>query len=116
VAVFYANANEIRRAIDAEVEKRGPLTKGILIDLGASAYLDMTSIDMLADLVRDFNSRGILVVFARVLGQVRDQLRQAGALDEFGRDNMAPNLAAGLKRFRAVQRALRDAARQGAGA
>jgi MFS superfamily sulfate permease-like transporter len=104
--LFYANANEIKRAVEAEVEKRDPPPKGVLLDLGATGYIDLTSIDMLDELVRGFNSQSILVLFAHVVGQVRDQLRQAGVFDEIGAANIVPTLAGGVQRFIDLQASL----------
>jgi MFS superfamily sulfate permease-like transporter len=58
--LFYANANEIRRAVEDEVEKRQPPPKGVLLDLGATGFIDLTSIDMLVDLVRELNRQSIV--------------------------------------------------------
>ncbi len=108
--LFYANANEVKRAVEAEVEKRAPPPQGVLLDLGATGFIDLTSIDMLSDLVRSFNSRSIVVLLVHVVGQVRDQLRQAGALDEIGSANIVPTLAGGVQRFLDMEKRLEGAA------
>jgi high affinity sulfate transporter 1 len=107
--LFYANANEIRRAVEAEVEKREPTPKGLLLDLGATGFIDLTSIDMLVDLVRELNRQSIVVILARVVGQVRDQMEQAGALDEVGTANIASSLVGAAERFAELQSAERRA-------
>jgi MFS superfamily sulfate permease-like transporter len=103
--LFYANANEIRRAVEAEVEKRKPTPKGLLLDLGATGFVDLTSIDMMVELVREMNRQSIVVILAHVVGQVRDQLAKADALDEIGATNMVPTLASGVARFAELQSA-----------
>jgi MFS superfamily sulfate permease-like transporter len=108
--LFYANANEIRRAVEAAVEERQPPPKGLLLDLGATGYIDLTSIDMLVDLVRELNRQSIVVLLARVVGQVRDQMEQAGVIEVIGTVNMVPNLAGGVARFAELQSAERRAA------
>lgn len=80
-ALFYANANEIRRAIESEVEKRSPPPRGVLLEMGATGYVDLTSIDVLAELVRELRAQSIPVILAHVLGKVRDQLREAGVME-----------------------------------
>lgn len=112
--LFYANANEIRRAVEAEVEKRSPAPKGLLLDLSATGFIDLTSIDMLVDLVRELNRQSIVVVLTHVVGQVWDQMAQAGAIDDIGTVNMVPTLTGGVVRFSELQSAERRAA-EGAG-
>ena len=97
--LFYANANEIKRAVQVEIEKLGTPPGGILLDLGATGYIDLTSIDMLEELIRELNQESILVFLAHVHGHVRDQLRQAGLFGQLGAENIVPTLAAGVRRF-----------------
>ncbi|HMK08528.1 MAG TPA: SulP family inorganic anion transporter [Anaerolineales bacterium] len=95
--LFYANANEIRRAIEAEVEKRPSPPKGVLLEMGATGYIDLTSIDVLVELVRELREQSITVILAHVLGKVRDQLREAGVMQVIGEANVVNNLAAGVR-------------------
>jgi high affinity sulfate transporter 1 len=95
-ALFYANANEIRRAVEAEVEKRSPPPRGVLLDLGATGYVDLTSIDVLVELVRELREQSIPVILVHVLGKVRDQLREAGVMEEIGESNIVNNLSVGV--------------------
>jgi len=97
--LFYANANEIKRAVQVEIENLGTPPGGILLDLGATGYIDLTSIDMLEELIRELNQESILVFLAHVHGHVRDQLRQAGLFGQLGAENIVPTLAAGVRRF-----------------
>jgi SulP family sulfate permease len=97
--LFYANANEIDRTVKDKVEKWQSQVKGVLIDLGASGYIDLTSTDMLVELVRELNEHSIAVIFAHIRGPVRDQMRLAGITDEIGEANMVPTLAGGVERF-----------------
>jgi len=101
--LFYANANEIRRAVEAEVEKRQPPPRGLLLDLGATGFIDLTSIDMLVDLVRELNRQSIVVLLAHVVGQVRDQMEQASMIDDIGAANIVATLAGGVARFAKLQ-------------
>jgi MFS superfamily sulfate permease-like transporter len=107
--LFYANANEVKRAVEAEVDRHDPPPQGVLLDLGATGFIDLTSIDMLNELVRGFNTRSMVVLLAHVVGQVRDQLRQAGAFDEIGPANIVPTLAGGVGRFLEMENRLEDA-------
>jgi len=101
--LFYANANEIKRAVQVEIEKLETPPGGILLDLGATGYIDLTSIDMLEEMTRELNQQSILVLLAHVHGHVRDQLRQAGLFGQVGVENIVPTLAAGVRRFELLQ-------------
>jgi len=90
-------------AVQAEIEKNDPPPKGVLLDIGATGYIDLTSIDMLDEMIRELNRQSILVLLAHVHGHVRDQLRQAGLFGDVGAENIVPTLAAGVRRFEMLQ-------------
>jgi hypothetical protein len=71
----------------------------VLIDLAATSDLDVTTSDMLFELVRDLHSRSIEVLLAQVKGSVRDRLRKTGLMAEIGEDRVYLSIGSGVADF-----------------
>jgi MFS superfamily sulfate permease-like transporter len=78
---------------------RMPGPRGVLIDLAATADLDVTTTDMLFELVGDLRSRSIGVLVAQVRGTVRDRLRKTGLMDELGEDRVYLSIGSAVNDF-----------------
>ena len=70
--LFFANADEVRRAIREEALKAGIET--VILDAEAVPFVDVTAAQMLAELARDLARTGVTFLIARDIGQVRDVL------------------------------------------
>jgi SulP family sulfate permease len=86
--LYFFNANVAKGQILDIVAAQEPPPRGVLIDLAATADLDVTTTDMLFELVGDLRSRSIEVLVAQVRGTVRDRLRKTGLMDELGEDRI----------------------------
>ena len=86
--LYFFNANVARTQIEGLVEAGGPDVRGVLIDLAATADIDVTTTDMLFDLIRELHGRSIDVLLAQVKGSVRDRMRRTGLMDELGEDRV----------------------------
>jgi SulP family sulfate permease len=86
--LYFFNANVAKGEIMDIVAAQEPPPRGVLIDLAATADLDVTTTDMLFELVTDLHSRSIQVLVAQVKGTVRDRLRKTGLMDELGEDRV----------------------------
>ena len=76
-----------------------PPPRGVLIDLAATADLDVTTTDMLFELVGDLRTRSIEVLLAQVKGTVRDRLRKTGLMDELGEDRVYLSITSAVTDF-----------------
>ena len=74
--LFYANADNVKGDITGRLQDT---TTAVVLDLADVPVIDVTSIGMLTDLADDLDRRGIVLVIARDIGQVRDFLGAAGA-------------------------------------
>jgi anti-anti-sigma regulatory factor len=74
--------------IEGLVETRGPDVHGVLIDLAATADIDVTTTDMLFGLVKELHDRSIEVLLAQVKGSVRDRMRRTGLMDVLTEDRV----------------------------
>ena len=97
--LYFLNANLARGQILDLVRTGQPRPAAILFDLGASADLDIASLDMLKNLVRELDESGVDVLLAQVRGRVRDRLRKAGVMAEIGEDRVYLSVPAAVADF-----------------
>jgi SulP family sulfate permease len=114
--LYFFNANVAKTQIFDIVLAEDPAPKAILIDLAATADLDVTTTDMLFELLADLRARGIEVLVAQVKGTVRDSLRRTGLIDSLGEDRIFPSIPAAVADFTRRHPAGGPAAAAGAGA
>ena len=96
--LYFFNANVARTQI---LEQRGvePPPQAILLDLGASADLDIGTSDMLRDLISDLRQANIDLLLAQVRGSVRQRMRVTGLFDHIGEDHIFLSVDAAVQSF-----------------
>ena len=97
--LYFFNANVARAQILELVSAQQPEPRGVLIDLAATADLDVTTADMLLGLFRDLHARSIEVLLAQVKGSVRDRLRKTGVMTELGEDRVYLSIGSAVTDF-----------------
>jgi MFS superfamily sulfate permease-like transporter len=97
--LYFLNANVARGQLLGLVRANEPAPKAVLFDLGASADLDVASLDMLRNLVSELEEAGSDVLLAQVRGSVRDRLRHSGVMAEIGEDRVYRSVAAAVYDF-----------------
>jgi high affinity sulfate transporter 1 len=75
--LFFASVGHVRETLQASLAAR-PDVKRVLLDFGPVNFIDVSASDELLNLVKDLQSRGITIAFARVRDVVRDDMRLAG--------------------------------------
>jgi MFS superfamily sulfate permease-like transporter len=75
--------------------------RAILLDLAASADLDIGTSDMLRDLCSDLRANQIDLLFAEIRGSVRDRMKKTGLLEHLGADHLYASTAAAVAAFQA---------------
>jgi high affinity sulfate transporter 1 len=98
-ALYFLNANVARRQLLDLIASSQPAPSTVLFDLGASADLDIASLDMLKHLVVELDEIGVDVLLAHVHGSVRDRLRQTSLMTEIGEDRIYLSVAAAVHNF-----------------
>ncbi len=96
--LYFFNANVARTQILAQTAVEPP-PQAILLDLGASADLDIGTSDMLRDLTSDLRRASIDLLFAQVRGSVRQRMRVTGLFDHIGEDHIFLSVAAAVSDF-----------------
>ena len=61
---------------------------GLVLDIGATADLDVATTDMLASLLTDVHDSGIDLRLAQVRGSVRDRMRRTGLMTVIGEERV----------------------------
>jgi len=97
--LFFANANVAQSEMRARVEKQTPPVHAVLIDLGATSDLDVSSLDMLRDLVSDLRAEQREVLLAHVRDPARHRLQKTGLLDLIGADRIFYSIGAAVDDF-----------------
>jgi MFS superfamily sulfate permease-like transporter len=97
--LFFANANIARTQVLNLLASSEPPAKGVLLDIGSSNMLDITSLDMLKSLVSDLHDAHVEVLLAQVRGPVRDKLRVSGLMDRIGENNIFLSVDSGVQDF-----------------
>jgi len=97
--LFFANANVTRSQILKSISTSVPPPKAVLLDIGASAGLDFTSLDMLKTLFSELEATKIELLLAHVSDPVREKLRRSGLLDKLGESRIFLSLDSGVQDF-----------------
>jgi SulP family sulfate permease len=74
--VFFANADHVRLTINDAAAAEG--VHAVVLDGETVPFVDVTAARMLDELTADLHRRGVRLVIARDVGQVRDVLAQSG--------------------------------------
>jgi high affinity sulfate transporter 1 len=98
--LYFFNANVARTQILAQTTGDAP-PRAILLDLAASADLDIGTTDMLRDLCSDLRAKQIDLLFAQIRGSVRDRMRKTGLLEHLGEDHLYASIVAAVAAFQA---------------
>jgi SulP family sulfate permease len=98
--LYFFNANVARTQILAQTTV-DPVPQAILLDLGASADLDIGTADMLRALCSDLRANQIDLLFAQIRGSVHDRMTKTGLLEHIGADHLYASTAAAVVAFQA---------------
>jgi len=88
VPLFFANAHTLYSQISSLVSTARRPLKGVIIDLGASADLDIACTDMLRDLIDELDEMGIRLLLVDANGATRSRLEHTGLLGRIGEENL----------------------------
>lgn len=85
--LYFANINYFKDNLYALSKKKCDALKLIIIDCEAMNNMDSSAVHAIDDLMDDYNSRGIEVVFSGVKGPVRDALEKGHLTGKIGEDH-----------------------------
>jgi high affinity sulfate transporter 1 len=87
VPLTFVNADVAKDQIMALVRVRPTAPSALVLDISATADLDVATTDMLSSLHRDLRERGVDLRLAQVRGSVRDRMRRTGLMGIIGEDH-----------------------------
>ncbi len=89
--LYYFNATAVGERVVRDVDARTVLPRVVLLDIQATAELDVTAADALFELLSSLDGRGVRLVIVHAKGKVRDRLRKVGLIEELGPAGMYPS-------------------------
>lgn len=102
--LVFANAEDFRaRALAAvdDIERRVGPVRWFVLNAEANVEVDITGLDALQRVVDELQARGLVVAFARVKQELRDDLERAGVLADVGAARVYPTLPTAVAAFEA---------------
>jgi high affinity sulfate transporter 1 len=111
--LFWANAAHLKEIVMSEVHASDDL-RAVVLDLESTNQLDVTSVDMLTELLFDLRDEGIELYLVRVFHRVREVLKSAGFIELIGDDHMWHSMTAGVRAARAQAKRERNDPRESA--
>jgi high affinity sulfate transporter 1 len=86
VPLTFVNADVAKDQIFALIDARPDSPRALVLDIGATADLDVATMDMLSALLIELRPRGIELRLSQVRGTVRDRMRRSGLMTSIGED------------------------------
>jgi len=80
--LFFANANRVHSRLRELIKGSGTSLRAVIMNLEASPEIDVTSLEMLAELGKELSESGIHFCFARVADPVRDLFERSSFLKQ----------------------------------
>lgn len=99
VQFFFANNTTFRNRVRDLLRTIELSPRAVLIDLEASARLDIDSIEMLTDLQTELKAEGIELLLANLRAPVRDVLQRSGLIERIGKQHIYPSVEEGVQAF-----------------
>ena len=96
---FFANNTTFRNRVRNLLSTIEPSPRAVLIDLEASARLDIDSIEMLTDLQTELKEEGIELLLANLRAPVRDVLQRSGLIERIGKQHIYLSVEDGVRAF-----------------
>jgi high affinity sulfate transporter 1 len=97
--LFFANAELFHECILDAVAKSPTPARRIIVSAEPVTSIDVTSADMLAELLHALNESGVELRFAEMKDPVKDKLKRFELLDQFGVANFHPTLGAAVDAY-----------------
>ena len=85
--LYFFNANVARKGI-LDLAAAGKELRAVILDIGATADLDLATVDMLRELVDALREKRIELLFVHVRGPVRDRMGITGLREDVGDHNI----------------------------
>jgi len=95
--LFFASVGHLAEGLKTALATSRPPAKHVLLDADSVNFVDTTGCDALLSAIKELQSRGINVAFARVRDEVRERLRLAGIEAAVGSANFYERVTDGAR-------------------
>ncbi|MFN8497169.1 MAG: SulP family inorganic anion transporter [Anaerolineae bacterium] len=95
--LYFFNANVARDQILSQVAATHP--RAVVLDIGASADLDISTTDMLHELAATLRDDKVDLMLAQARGSVRDRLRKTGTIEVIGEHHIYRSIESAVHDF-----------------
>jgi high affinity sulfate transporter 1 len=97
--LYFANAKLLRDRLRALIKASVPRPQLVLIDLAYSYTLDITSAEMLENLIEELRNEGIETALAVTHEPFKQMARRCGLMEKLGEDHLFPSVDAAVQMF-----------------
>jgi SulP family sulfate permease len=97
VPLTFVNASVAKDQIIRLVRAAEPRPSTVILDISATADLDVATIDMLNELLDELRRLSIQLVLAQVRGTVRDRMRRTGLMEVVGEDRVFQSVSTAVE-------------------
>ena len=97
----FANVADFRRRLLKAIDAETTPVEWVLLNMEANVEIDLSATDMLEELRRHLESRGIVMALARVKQDLALYLRRTGLEQRIGAEHIFPTLPTALEEFKA---------------
>jgi MFS superfamily sulfate permease-like transporter len=105
--MFYANAAPVRDGVKRLVGEADPTPSAVVLEIGANDDLDITSAEVLAELVASLDAAGVDFAVADVRAPVIERARRTGLLASIGEDRVFHTIGQALEQVAPPSAAVR---------
>jgi sulfate permease, SulP family len=100
VPLTFVNASVAKDQIIRMIRAAAPQPSVVILDISATADLDVATIDMLNELIGELRRLSIELVLAQVRGTVRDRMRRTGLMDVVGENRVFQSVSTAVEAVR----------------
>jgi SulP family sulfate permease len=97
--IFFANAHFVREQVLELIDTAQAPVRMLVLDCGAVFDLDVTGAEMLHDLDRELDERGLTLALAEPHAPMRRVLRRTGLLREIGAENIFSTVGESIRAY-----------------
>jgi anti-anti-sigma factor len=95
--LFFASVGQMRVLLNNSLAEIRPQVKRVLLDFSSVNFIDVSACDELLRFIKELQSRGVTVAFARVRDAVRENLQLGGVDAVVGSANFYERITDGVK-------------------
>jgi sulfate permease, SulP family len=95
--LFFASIGHLDAGLKAALAAAGPPAKHVLVDADSVNFIDASACDALLNSIKQLQSQGLTIAFARVRDEVRERMRLGGVEAVVGSTNFYERVTDGVR-------------------